>query len=196
MQEQELVLASQRGDLNCFNRLVESYHALAYGVALRMLSNVQAAEDATQNAFLNAYRSIRQFRGGSFRAWLLRIVANACHDQMRAHYRHPATSLEANLSNPDGTAAVIPDGEESPEDYALRRELGRVIMEGIDTLPDEQRWVVVLSDVEGLSYEEIATVTSSSIGTVKSRLNRGRARLRDYLLCHEELLPQSFRLCK
>ncbi|MBI2908298.1 MAG: sigma-70 family RNA polymerase sigma factor [Chloroflexi bacterium] len=197
MAEQELVQGSQSGDLISFNRLVETYQAAVHNVALRMLGNVQAAEDATQDAFLRAYRNIRQFRGGSFRGWLFRIVTNVCHDQMRASQRHPASSLDAlTSSNDDGPGMAFPDTEELPEDYALRRELGDLIATGIRSLPEDQRWAVVLSDVEGLSYEEIASATSSSVGTVKSRLSRGRARLRDYLLSRKELLPDSFRLYK
>lgn len=192
--EQELILRSQKGDLNCFNRLVETYQGMVYNVALRMLGNVQAAEDATQNSFLHAFRSIRQFRGGSFRAWLFRIVTNACRDEMRAYQRHPASSLDAMLLNP--AKEGLPNGDESPEDHALRQELGRVIAAGIASLSEDQRWVVILSDIEGLSYEEIAAATSCSVGTVKSRLNRGRTRLRDYLMSHRELLPKDFRLYK
>lgn len=195
MAEQDLILASQKGDLRSFDRLVEDYQGSVYNVAFRMLGNPQSAEDATQNAFLHAYQSIRQFRGGSFRAWLFKIVSNACRDQLRSAQRRPAFSLDALLSKPDDPVD-FPGHEELPEDYALRRELSRTIVEGMASLPEEQRWAVVLSDVEGFSYEEIAEATSSSLGTVKSRLNRGRAHLRDYLLQRKELLPDNLRLYK
>ena len=88
------------------------------------------------------------------------------------------------------------NNNESPEDYALRRELGKFLSDGLTHLPEDQRLVVVLSDVQGLSYEEVARVAGCSLGTVKSRLNRGRTRLRDFLLQREELLPSKFRLNK
>jgi len=190
LDDQELIERSKQGDLDSFNWLVESYRGPVYNLALRMLGDSQGAEDAAQDAFISAWRHISSFKGGNFRAWLLRITANACRDQLRKLKHHHSTSLEALPIEPEGLSS-----RESPEDYALRREVGEQIQKGLDSLSSEQRLAVVLSDIQGLSYEEIAQVMDCSLGTVKSRVSRGRAQLRDYLL-ERELFPHKFRLNK
>lgn len=190
MDEDELIRGSKEGDLDSFNKLVEGYQKMVYNLALRMLGDSHAAEDATQDAFLSAWRSIGSFRGGNFRAWLWRITANVCRDHFRKLRRHPSTSLEAMLLEPEGLSS-----SESPEDYVLRREMGEQIQKGLASLPLEQRLTVILCDIQGLSYEEIAQVMGCSLGTVRSRLSRGRAQLRDYLV-GRELFPRKFRLNK
>lgn len=191
-EELRLIEAARRKDLSAFNRLVEIYQGVVYNLAYRVMGDAEDAADATQEAFLSAFQAIGGFRGGSFRGWLLRITTNACYDQLRARGRRPTSSLEAVLVETD--AGVPPtDWRASPEEHAARRELLQRIQEGINALPMEQRMVVVLSDIQGLSYEEIAEVTRTSLGTVKSRLSRGRARLRDFLLEERELLPSEFR---
>jgi RNA polymerase sigma-70 factor, ECF subfamily len=186
-----LVAAAQQGDLHAFNQLVIEYQALAYNVAYRILGDTDSAADATQDSFLKAYRSINNYRGGSFRAWLLRVLTNTCYDQLRARRRRPARSLDDG----DGVAewaTFLEDPGERPADHAERRELGQLIQRAIRALPLDQRTVVLLADVEGLSYEEIAAATGMPIGTVKSRLSRARAHLRDFLLGHKELLPNHY----
>lgn len=194
MDEKRLVEQARRGDTQAFNRLVLAYQDLAYNVAYRLMGEAEAAADATQDAFLSAYKALSGFRGGSFKAWLLRIVTNACYDQLRLKQRRPSTSLEDLLIEPDQEPSFLRDEGEGPEDFALRQELNQVIQKAILTLPLDQRTVLVLSDIQGLSYEEIAQVTQVSLGTVKSRLSRARARLRDQLLAQEELLPDPYRL--
>lgn len=191
MEEQELISRSQASDIEAFNQLVERYQRLVYNLALRMLGNAETAEDAAQDTFLSAYKAIGKFRGGSFKAWILRIAANVCHDKMRAARRARVASLD-DLMEELGDFIADNDAE-SPEDYTLRRELGRFINEGLTHLPEDQRLVVILCDIQGLSYEEISEATNSSLGTVKSRLNRGRARLRDFFLQRRELLPAEYR---
>jgi RNA polymerase sigma-70 factor (ECF subfamily) len=193
MDEKALIAAAQRGEIPAFNQLVLTYQSMVYNLACRILGDADAAADASQDAFLSAFRAIKKFRGGSFKAWLLRIVTNACYDQMRYKQRRPTSSLEALLVEPDPPPSFT-DSTEGPEDYTLRQELGQVIQAGLNTLPPDQRIALVLSDVQGFSYQEIAQVTRSSLGTVKSRLSRGRAKLRDYLLEQGELLPARYRL--
>jgi RNA polymerase sigma-70 factor (ECF subfamily) len=195
MDEQELISRSKNGDVEAFNLLVEQYQRMAYNLALRMLGDAEAAADASQDAFLSAYRAIGKFRGGCFRSWILRITANSCHDKQRAGQRSRTVSLDNMMLGPDDITSN-PGDMESPEDYALRQELGKLINEGLVRLSTDQRLVVILCDIQGLSYEEAAQVAGCSLGTVKSRLNRGRARLRDFLTQHEELLPFNFRLYK
>ena len=191
MEEQELISSSRAGDIEAFNLLVEQYQRLVYNLALRMLGNSETAEDATQDAFLSAYRAIGKFRGGSFKSWILRIAANSCRDKMRVARRARVTSLDTLLEKSGDL--LLDNNAESPEDYVLRRELGQFLNEGLTHLPEDQRLAVVLCDIQGLSYEEVSQATGSSLGTVKSRLNRGRARLRDFLLQRRELLPAEFR---
>jgi len=193
MDEQRLIAQAQRGDLHAFNELVLAYQSTLYNVAYRILGDADAAADATQDAFVSAYRAIARFRGGSFKAWLLRIVTNACYDQLRVKQRRPTDSLDDMLVEPEHDA-TLRDDSEGPEEFVLRQELGAAIQQGLSTLPPDQRITLVLSDIEGLSYDEIAEATHVSLGTVKSRLSRARAKLRDYLLHNGELLPAAYRL--
>lgn len=192
-EEQRLVEASQRGDVESFNQLVRLYEGRVYNLCYRMLGDADAAADVTQDSFISAYRNLHRFRGGLFRSWLFRIATNACYDALRARKRRPTVSLNAPSDlDDDAPAFDLPDTGESPDDRALRRELAAAIQQGIQQLPEEQRVVVILSDIQGLAYEEIAEVTSTNLGTVKSRLSRARARLRDILRAGE-LLPSQFR---
>jgi RNA polymerase sigma-70 factor (ECF subfamily) len=192
-EELRLIEAGQRGDVEAFNQLVRLYESRVYNLCYRMLGDADAAADVAQDTFISAYRNLHRFRGGVFRSWLLRIATNACYDALRARKRRPTVSLDAaQEAEEDGPAFDIPDPSESPDDAALRRELAAAIQRGIAQLPDDQRVVVILSDVQGLAYEEIAEVTNTNLGTVKSRLSRARARLRDILRAGE-LLPSKFR---
>lgn len=193
MDEVQAIQAAQKGDLSAFNRLVMAYQGMAYNVAYRIVGDGDAAADACQEAFLSAFKGIKKFRGGSFKSWILRIVTNACYDQMRYKGRRPANSLEEVAENPDYSPRLV-NGRERPEEYTLRQELSDVIQLGIETLPSDQRVALVLSDVQGFSYQEIADITGVSLGTVKSRLSRARTKLRDYLLAQQELLPAQYRL--
>jgi len=189
--ESYLIQQSQRGELDAFNHLVERYQGQVYNLALRMLSDESLAEDAAQEAFVSAYRAIGGFRGGSFRSWILRIAANACRDLLRSAKTRRSVSLEALELTPGATPV---SREESPEDHALRRELGQEIQRGLDALSHDHRLVLVLIDVQGFSYEEASRLTRASVGTVKSRLSRARGQLRDLLQRRPELLPSQFRL--
>jgi RNA polymerase sigma-70 factor (ECF subfamily) len=191
--EAQLVQSSRRGDLDAFNTLVQVHQRQVYNLCLRMLGSA-AAEDAAQETFITAYRRLGSFRGGSFRAWLLRIAANACCDELRRHQCgcRPAASLEAALEA--GSRADVPSPLANPEEETLRRELARHLQQGLATLPAEQRLAIILRDIHGLSYEELTEALGCSLGTVKSRIARGRARMREYLMARRELLPRQFRL--
>jgi len=193
MDELALIASAQKGDLRAFNQLVLLYQSMAYNVAYRILSDPDAAADATQDAFFSAYKAMKKFRGGSFKAWLLRIVTNACYDQLRVKKRRPTSSLD-DMPVESEHSQFLRDESESPDEFLERQELGHFLQHGISALPIEQRAVLVLSDVQGLSYQEVAEIMDLSLGTVKSRLSRGRARLRDFLLERGELLPARYRL--
>ncbi len=195
MNEPDMIAAAQKGDVPSFNQLVRAYQSIVYHTAYRVLGDGDAASDATQDAFVNAYKNIRSFRGGSFKAWMLRIVTNTCYDQLRAKKRKPTASLDALLIDPDNPAPGLGEAqEESPHDRAERSELAFWIDKGLQTLPHDQRITLVLSDIDGFAYEEIAIATDTNVGTVKSRLSRARAHMREFLMQQQELLPDSFRL--
>jgi RNA polymerase sigma factor (sigma-70 family) len=190
--EGELIARSQKGNVAAFNQLVLAYQEIVYNVALRILGDPDAAADASQEAFISAFQSVKSLRGGSFKVWILRIVTNACYDMLRARKRRPSDSLDEMVSEEEGAGGLADTSLESPEDHALRMDMQAEVQRGLQLLPPDQRVVVVLSDVHGLSYEEIAAVTKSELGTVKSRLSRARAHLRDYLR-ERELLPSTMR---
>ena len=194
MDEKALIDAARQGDVGSFNQLVLSYQSMVYNFAYRILGDRHAAADATQDAFISAFKAIGKFRGGSFKAWLLRIVTNACYDQLRRKQRQPSTSLDALLVLEPAPTQSLTDSRESPEEYTVRQELSKAIQIGIGSLPPEQRITLVLADVQGFSYQEIAGVTGVALGTVKSRLSRARNKLRDFLLGQRELLPSRYRL--
>lgn len=194
MDESRTILEAQHGNLSAFNQLVMAYQGTAYNVAYRVTGNSDAAADACQDAFLKAYRSIKQYQGGSFKSWMLRIVTNTCYDHLRYKNRRPATSLEELSDNPIDHSAELMSEDEPPEELVLRGELNDLLQLGINHLPEDQRLVLVLTDVQGLSYQEVAEIIDQPLGTVKSRLNRGRRRLRDFLLSKKELLPGQYRL--
>jgi RNA polymerase sigma factor (sigma-70 family) len=193
MDENALIASARKGDVPAFNQLVMLYQGMVYTLAYRILSDPDAAADATQDTFLKAYKAISKFRGGSFKAWLLRIATNACYDQLRKKQRRPTSSLD-DLPVEAEHSSYLRDPARSPHDEIEQQELNQAIQAGIMTLPFEQRIVLVLSDVQGLSYNEIAEATGLSLGTVKSRLSRGRAKVRDFLLDQRELLPHRYRL--
>lgn len=178
--ERQLISNARHGDIEAFNRLVEQYERLVFAVAMRLLRDYHHAEDVTQDAFIRAYASLDQFSGGSFRAWLTRIATNRCFDLLRSFQRRPAQSLEAKVveEEPRWSVEPLPD---DPERVAMHAELGRRLEHALDLLPDDQRLVVLLYDVHGYDYEEIAQIVGISLGTVKSRLSRARSRLREML---------------
>jgi RNA polymerase sigma factor (sigma-70 family) len=198
MDELALVREAQRGDLNAFNRLVVEHQTQVYNLAYRIIGEGDAAADAAQEAFISAYKHLGTYRGGSFRAWLLRIVTNACYDELRRRKRRPVASLEALSTTPEGPEAegdgLLASHEESPSERAERKELAQAIQNCLNDLPDEMRVVAVMADVQNLDYAEISAATGLALGTVKSRLSRARGRLRQCLQAVRELLPAIYRL--
>lgn len=196
MDEKALIQDALQGDFDAFNRLVLAYQDRVYNQAYRVLGESQAADDATQEAFISAYKNLRSFRGGSFRAWLLRIVTNACYDELRRRKRRPTTPLEPVDDAGDEIESPhwISDPGELPEDNVVRSELGQAIQHCLDQLPIDFRVVVVLVDVQGMDYLEASEAIGKPLGTVKSRLARGRNRMRECLQGFWELLPMSMRL--
>ncbi|MDO9302458.1 MAG: sigma-70 family RNA polymerase sigma factor [Anaerolineales bacterium] len=196
MDEIALVQSAQSGDLDSFNTLILYYQDRVFNTALRILGDEDIAQDAAQEAFISAFRSISTFRGGSFKAWLLRTVTNACYDELRRQKRRPTTALEPETY--DGEEMDSPrwlaDPNMTPAQQAEADELEHAIQHCLDMLPTDFRTVVVLADIQGMDYSEVALAARVPLGTIKSRLARARLRLRECLRGFEELLPSSFRL--
>jgi RNA polymerase sigma-70 factor (ECF subfamily) len=196
MDETALIHSAQNGDLDSFNTLILHYQDSVFHTALRILGDEDLAQDAAQEAFISAFRSIATFRGGSFKAWLMRTVTNACYDELRRQKRRPTTPLEPETS--DGEEMDSPkwlaDPNMTPAERSEADELEHAVQHCLDALPVEFRTVVVLADIQGMDYSEVATASKVPLGTVKSRLARARLRLRECLRGFEELLPSSYRL--
>jgi RNA polymerase sigma-70 factor (ECF subfamily) len=194
--ELALIQAAREGDLDSFNRLVLAYQDLIYNHAYRMIGEEETADDATQNTFISAYNHLKSFRGGSFKAWLLRIVTNTCYDELRRRKRRPTVPLEPMDDSGEEveSAQWMEDQTDRPEEQVERKELQRAIQHCLDNLPDEFRATVIMVDIQGLDYYEAAQAIGKPIGTIKSRIARARFRLRDCLNGFEELLPSGFRL--
>jgi RNA polymerase sigma-70 factor (ECF subfamily) len=191
--DEHLVSLSKDGSLDAFNSLVERYQAAVYNLCLRLIGDPAAAEDATQEAFLSAYRSIQRFEGGNLRSWLFRIAANQSKDELRRRMRRgPHDSLSS--TDPDDAPIDLPDSSESADQYVERMAVGEGIQQALLKLPFEQRQAVLLSDLHGYHYEEIARIAGASVGTVKSRIHRGRERMRSILSAQPELFGLHGRL--
>ena len=193
-----LPVQDRTGRTSCYNCIIEANQSPAYNLARRMLNDWALAEDAVQESLVSGYRAFAQFRGDNPKAWLMRIVANTCRDMLRARRARPTVPLsplplDQDESQPTPSAVDLPSSLESPEQYTERRELNRAIQAGLNSLPQEQTLAVLLVDVQGTTYEEAAVSMNCSLGTVKSRVSRGRRGLREYLRQTGELLPSRFR---
>ncbi len=166
------------GDLDAFNDLVLLYQDMLYGLVVRMVPDRDQASDAVQEAFFSAYRNLSRFRGGSFKSWISRIAVNAAMDAQRLKKRRPADPYPEY----EDDSWQPPSGEaDDPVTTALQAERHQVITGALARITTDQRAAIVLFDVEGYDYAEIATMTDVSIGTVKSRIHRGRLAMRDLL---------------
>jgi len=184
MEETELIDRCQKGDLSAFDDLVRLYEKKVYNLAYRMCGNHEDASDLSQEAFLRVFQSLKDFRGqSSFSTWLYRVVSNVCLDELRQRGRRPTISIDEPIAGDKGETMQrqLADGGPPPDELAERRELREVIQSCIDELSEEYRIVIILRDLQDLSYQEIAEVLDCSLGTVKSRLNRARLALKERL---------------
>ena len=176
-QEQNWIQAAKSGDQAAFGHLVETYQKRVYALTVRMCPTPELAEEAAQEAFLSAWQGLPFFRGdAAFSTWLYRLASNACVDLLRKERRHQGTSLDD-----DAVGAEIPDTKPTPEEAAETKELRAQIEAGLRQLSPEHRAVLILREIQQLNYEEIADALSLDLGTVKSRISRGRRQLRDFL---------------
>lgn len=196
MDEQALIFDAQNGNLDAFNTLILHYQDSVFNTALRILGDEDMAADAAQDAFISAFKGIKSFRGGSFKAWLMRTVTNACYDELRRRKRRPTTPLEPDTN--DGEEMDSPrwlaDPNMTPDQVAEAEELEHAIQHCLDNLPVDFKAVVVMADIQGMDYTEVASAVHVPLGTVKSRLARARLRLQECLQGFAELLPANYRL--
>ena len=182
-QEAAIVRKVLGGDANAFETLVLEYEKNVYNIALRMMGNSEDAADMTQEAFIKAYNSLQSFRGDSkFSVWLYRIVSNVCLDFLRSKNRRPTVSLSVEDDDGEDAQLDVADESQSPE-LLLDRKLTRdSVRRGLDSLPPDYRQILLLREIQGLSYDEIAQALSLEVGTVKSRIFRARKRLCAFLI--------------
>jgi RNA polymerase sigma factor (sigma-70 family) len=194
-QDERLIFSAARGDLDAFNQLVTRHERSVLNLCWRMLGTLPEAEDASQDAFIKAWTNAKSFKGGAVRPWLLRIATNTCYDVLRSKGRKPTGSLDAIEfeTEPDWSTQSDPV---DPVRFAETGDLSRMLEAALAQIPDEQRLAVTLCDIQGLPLAEAAEVMQVSLGTVKSRLFRGRSKLRDLITASpagRELLLQGER---
>ncbi len=182
MEEKSLVALAKDGDETAFSKLVEENQQRVYRLAFRMTGNHEDALDVSQEAFFKAWRALPNFKGeSSFSTWIYRLTSNTAIDLLRKKQRTPYDSLTSTFEGEEGTELLVPDTKVSPEEALIHKELGGMIEEGLATLPPHYQEVLVMREMEGLSYQEISTTLDLYLGTVKSRIARGRGRLRKFL---------------
>ena len=192
--EQELAVIQrvQRGDVNAFESLVTAYEKNVYNLALRMTGSPEDAEDMAQEAFIKAYNSLPSFRGDSkFSVWLYRIVSNVCLDFLRKKNRRSTVSLSAEDDDGEDVQLDLPDTSQSPEELLEKKLTRESVQRGLASLPPDARQILLLREIQGLSYEEIGETLGLEPGTVKSRIFRARKKLCAYLLSDGNI-PDSF----
>ena len=185
--ERALIKRASRGDADAFEQLLSGQETRMYAVALRMCGNREDAQDCVQEAMIRVYRALNSFKGqSSFSTWVYRVTMNSCLDELRKRKSRAATSLDAMIDN--GFAPS--DDEHTPERRALQSEQKRVLEKAIAALPEDMRAAIVLRDIQGCSYDEIATILDTNVGTIKSRISRGREKLRGVLSGKTELFER------
>ena len=185
--EYALICKASKNNTEAFEKLISPYTTQLLNLAYRILKNRQDAEDALQDAYLKIYKSLNAFEGHStFKTWAYKIVTNVCLDMLRKQKKVSETSL--NVTNNEGEYEItISDDTYSPEISAQKKAAFDALKDALETLGEEQKIVITLRDINGLSYDEIAEITSTSIGTVKSRINRARLHLKKLLQKNKEL---------
>jgi len=188
--ELHLVKKSIDGDVDAFQQLIEKHQKKVFNIAYRMMGNEEDAKDMAQEALVKAYRNIGKFRlDSAFSTWLFRIATNACLDELRKN-KKKMDDISLNIDKTDDGETLTKElavDKNGPEVEFLKKERQRILAEGIKSLSEDYKRVIVLRDIQGFSYEEIAEICETNIGTVKSRINRGRSMLKEKLMLHKEL---------
>ena len=182
-EESRIVQKVLRGDVNAFEKLVLEYEKSVYNIALRMTGNSEDASDMTPEAFIKAYNSLQSFRGDSkFSVWLYRIATNVCLDFLRSRSRKPTVSLSVEDNEGEEVQLDVADESQSPELLLDRQMTRESVRRGLETLSPEYRQILLLREIQGLSYDEISQALGLEVGTVKSRIFRARKKLCAFLL--------------
>jgi RNA polymerase sigma-70 factor (ECF subfamily) len=177
-----LIKRSQKGDINSFEELIKEYKKIAYNIALKMLKNKEDAEDVSQEALIKVYKSINRFNmDSSFKTWLYRIVVNTCLDHVRKNKENPISIDQPIRSGHDEFYMDVEDNRPTPQEVLETKLTQKMVMDAVNELEDDFKSIIILRDINDLSYEEISEVLECNIGTVKSRISRGRQKLKEIL---------------
>ena len=192
--ENELVRRAQNGDVAAFETLIEDYQKRIFSIAYRMIQHQEDAADLTQEVIVKIFKNLDKFKGDAkFSTWVYRIATNTCLDEIKKARRHTIYSLDKEIETEEGSiAAQLPDTAPTPEEAAERKDLKKAIYAAIEELGKEHKQVIVLRDLHGLAYEEIADILQCSVGTVKSRISRARGNLKKLLAKNRELFSEYF----
>ena len=185
MDDRDLVGRARGGDQEAFTQLIVQYQVPLYNMALRMVGGPDDAADIAQEAFLRAWEKIRTLRDAPFKSWLFQIAANLCYDHFRRGRRYGVMPEEDQTGNVVGFGIATPD----PQERAEANERNRLVRQSIEALEHDMRIAIVLRDVNGMAYDEIASVLRVPLGTVKSRIARARAQVQERLQQHPDLFP-------
>ncbi len=192
--EQQLIADARKGDVAAFEALIGEHQKRIFSIAFRMAGNPEDAADMAQEVLIKIFKNLGNFQGNSkFSTWVYRVATNTCLDELKKLRRHTAYSLDQELETEEGSvAAELADEAPTPEESAERRDLQRVVSEAIGMLSEDHKKAILLRDMQGFSYEEIANILQCSVGTVKSRINRARAQLKKILIKNGELFEDDF----
>lgn len=199
LEDKELIKRSKKGDIDAFEELVCRYERKVYTVAYRLINNHEDANDLAQETFIKAFKAINSFREeAAFSTWIYRITINVCKDELRKRQRQQTTSIDEEVWLEEGSIAqqVVDEHDTGPEERYIQKETREYLIKLIAQLSPDFRMAVILRDIQGLSYEEIAEALECSLGTVKSRINRARKALKDKILADRELSSVQFRQIK
>lgn len=192
--ERTLVERAQSGDIEAFEKLIEGCQKKVFNIAFRMIGNYEDANELAQEVFLKAFRSIKKFKGDSlFSTWIYKVTSNVCLDEIRKRKNKMVFSLDEEIEYGDGEIKrQIPDNAPTPEVEAELNEIKKVVNKSIQELPSDYKSIIILRDIQGLSYEEISRIFECPEGTVKSRINRARQALKKILQGKKELLNSEY----
>lgn len=192
--EKELIGKAKQGDVEAFEKLIEGCQKKVFNIAFRMLGNFDDASELSQEVFLKAYKSIKNFKGDSlFNTWIYKVTTNACLDEIRKRKNKKVVSLDEDIEiGGNEMKRQIKDDSPGPELTAEDNELKRAVKDSINMLSEEYRTVIVLRDIQGFSYEEISGIIKCPEGTVKSRINRARQALKKILQQKKELINEEY----
>ena len=193
-EEKSLIIKAKRGDIEAFEQLIEIYQKKVFNIALRMIGNYEDANDMAQEVFIRVFRSLKDFKEQStFSTWIYRITTNVCLDEIRKRKNKKVVYIDEDVKNDDGEIKrQVESDDPTPELVAEKNYVKQVVNEAINMLSEEHRTVIVLRDIQGFSYEEIAKITKCPEGTVKSRINRARHALKDILSTKKELFNEDY----